>query len=69
MGSTDRDVLLILYWSTGGANWKKNDNWDTDADVSRWHGVKVNEQGRVVELQLGGNNLRGRLNDNNLKVP
>ncbi|CAM9643523.1 unnamed protein product [Scytosiphon promiscuus] len=56
----DRDKLLALYRSTDGANWDKNDNWDTDASVSRWHGVKVKQLG-VSALNLGENSLRGTL--------
>ncbi|CAN0185805.1 unnamed protein product, partial [Pylaiella littoralis] len=59
MASTDRDVLLVLHQSTGGARWKNKVNWGTDTPISQWCGVKVNDQGRVVEVFLGGNNLRG----------
>ena len=59
MTPTDRDVLLALYNATGGPNWKDTAYWDTDADLSEWYGVKANDQGRVVELSLCSNNLRG----------
>lgn len=59
MASTDRDALVALYRSTDGANWKINDNWDTDAELSTWHGVIVNDEGRVVTLTLCRNDLRG----------
>lgn len=61
MASTDRDLLLALYTATDGANWKDSTSWGTDADVSQWYGVGVNNQGRVVELALSYNNLRGIL--------
>lgn len=61
MAPTDRDVLVALYITTDGPNWKNKINWDTSADLSDWHGVKVNGQGRVVELNLLSNNLRGIL--------
>ena len=55
MAPTDRDVLLVLYWSTGGPDWHDgNTNWD-DAAFSEWYGVEVNGQGRVVKLDLDGN--------------
>ncbi|CAM9463368.1 unnamed protein product, partial [Ectocarpus sp. 4 AP-2014] len=57
--STDRDALVALFISTNGANWTCNDNWDTDAELGTWHGVDVNERGRVVKLKLGLHNLRG----------
>ena len=59
MASTDRDVLLVFYRSTDGPNWKNNANWGTDAALSDWYGVKANGEGRVLELSLGYNNLRG----------
>ena len=59
MASTDRDVLLVLYRSTDGPNWRNNTNWGTDAALSDWYGVTANDEGRVLELELFENNLRG----------
>lgn len=59
MASMDRAALVALFRATCGANWYRKDNWDTDADLSTWHGVKVSD-GRVVHLELGTNNLLGR---------
>ena len=59
MAPTDRDVLVALYNATDGPNWKQKTNWDTDAPLSDWYGVTANDQGRVVKLSLGGDNLRG----------
>lgn len=61
MSSTDRAALLALYRLTGGASWKRKNNWDTDGDLSQWDGVRVNDQGRVVSLRLDHNNLTGIL--------
>ncbi|CAN0252849.1 unnamed protein product, partial [Pylaiella littoralis] len=61
MASTDRDVLLVLHQSTIGASWDDKVNWGTGTPVSQWHGVKVNDQGRVVKLDLFNNNLRGTI--------
>lgn len=58
MAPTDRDILLALYRSTDGDNWMRNTNWGTEADLSDWFGVDV-DQGRVVKLSLGTNNLLG----------
>lgn len=56
----DRDVLVTLYEAMDGANWHFNDNWLTDAPLSQWHGVGVNDEGRVLWLHLGsGSNLSG----------
>ncbi|CAN0362368.1 unnamed protein product [Ectocarpus sp. 6 AP-2014] len=59
MSSTDREALIALFRSTGGAGWIRRDNWDTDAVLGTWDGVKVNDQGRVVVLSLMQNNLQG----------
>eukprot|EP00903_Cladosiphon_okamuranus_P010532 g9962.t1 len=63
MASADRDALEALFRSTGGDSWEQKFNWATDAELSTWHGVKVDEDNRVVELALGsivfGNNLQG----------
>ncbi|CAN0352184.1 unnamed protein product, partial [Ectocarpus sp. 6 AP-2014] len=36
MISTDREALVALFRSTGGAGWRRRDNWDTDADLATW---------------------------------
>lgn len=54
----DKVALLALYHSSGGSQWTKR--WDLNADVSTWHGVVLNSEGRVVELVLNTNNLRGK---------
>ncbi|CAM9791799.1 unnamed protein product [Ectocarpus sp. 8 AP-2014] len=59
MASTDREALIALFRSTGGAGWERRDNWDTDAVLATWDGVEVNDQGRVVGLDLSSNNLQG----------
>eukprot|EP00752_Nemacystus_decipiens_P017775 g15937.t1 len=59
MDSADRAALEALFRSTDGENWKLNSNWVTDAELSTWHGIKVGEDGRVLELSLRRNNLRG----------
>lgn len=59
MDSTDREILVALHRATRGANWKQDDNWDTDANLSSWYGVKVDDEGHVVKLSLKYNNLQG----------
>lgn len=55
----DRSILMELYSATNGSSWKINYGWDTDSSLSSWHGVTVNEAGRVVELELADNGLEG----------
>ena len=57
----DRAILETLYRSLGGPNWNRNHGWLTDAPLGDWHGVSVDEGGKVVELSLGSNNLSGRI--------
>lgn len=59
MASADRDVLEALYRSTGGESWRNKAYWATTADLSAWHGVKLDEDGRVLELDLLNKNLQG----------
>ncbi len=53
--------LWKLYESTNGPEWHHSDNWLTDAPLEAWHGVKVDDHGRVSVLNLAFNNLRGRI--------
>ena len=55
-----RGALAALYESTGGANWYHNDNWNTNAPLSEWYGVKM-ENGYVTAIDLSNNNLTGVL--------
>ena len=57
----DRDVLEILFESTGGRSWGYHDNWLTDAPLEEWAGVDTDASGHVEGLYLGGNGLRGEL--------
>ena len=45
--------------STGGPNWTRNDNWLSDVPISEWEQVTTDDNGRVTELELGGNLLSG----------
>lgn len=56
----DRECLLALYWSSGGPRWTRQQGWaEIASHLKDWHGVKTNEQGRVVQLDLSKNNLSG----------
>lgn len=58
--SSEQDSLALvsLYNTAGGANWVDNTNWTT-GDLSTWQGVTLNGEGRVLGLELSGNNLAG----------
>ena len=61
--ANERDALVALYHATGGPNWRRQDNWLTDAPLEEWHGVSVDKNGRVSGLELRSNGLRGELPD------
>ena len=57
----DREALVALFIATNGGDWTDNDNWLTDRPVGEWWGVATEEYGRVVELNLYGNQLSGEI--------
>lgn len=59
--SSERDALVALYQSTGGASWSERTNWlgepGTECD---WYGIDCDETGaNVTEVSLYANNLEG----------
>ena len=71
--SPDREALIAFYNATGGANWTEHTNWLTNAPVGQWYGVTTDGNGRVTELNLTSNQLKGEIppelaNLTNLKV-
>ena len=54
-------ALHALYNATDGANWTNSDKWLSDAPLSDWHGIKTDDDGRVTEIYLIGNNLSGEI--------
>jgi len=59
--TTDREALVALYRATDGDNWTNNRNWLENARLGTWHGVTTDRNGRVVELDLSENELRGTI--------
>ncbi|MYC99394.1 MAG: hypothetical protein F4X13_09020 [Gammaproteobacteria bacterium] len=57
----DRAILETLYRALDGPNWKRSTGWLTDEPLGSWRGVRVDGEGRVIELSLGSNNLSGRI--------
>ncbi|WP_419166681.1 Ig-like domain-containing protein [Candidatus Palauibacter sp.] len=56
-----RGALIALYESTDGPNWKQNEDWLSDAPLADWHGVSTDAEGRVTQLALVDNGLRGTI--------
>ncbi len=60
-GSTpDSLALVALFNATNGTNWATSTNW-LQGPLSTWHGVTVDRNGRVTELNLGSNQLAGSI--------
>lgn len=57
----DREALTAFYHATGGPNWEDDTNSLTDAPIGQWHGVRTDENGRVVDIQMYDNGLISRL--------
>ena len=58
---TDREALAVLYHSTDGFNWLRNENWLTDVPMDEWAGVTTDDDGRIIGLDLAANELDGQL--------
>ena len=56
MAWADRDALSSSFDRRGAL---RKYNWDSQLDLSQWHGIKVNGQGRAVGRTLRDNRLRG----------
>ena len=60
--TSDRAALVALYNGMDGPTWPNSDNWLTDAPLDEWFGVTTDgSTGRVIDLTLIGNNLKGQL--------
>ena len=56
-----RCFLIDFYEATGGPNWKRNDNWLTDASLDDWYGVRTNLDEVVTKIELSENDLQGEI--------
>ena len=43
------------------SGWRYRNNWMSDLPLSNWEGVTTDGEGRVIGLELLGNNLKGRI--------
>jgi hypothetical protein len=54
------DALIALFDATGGTTtWKTTTNWKSHKPLSEWHGIEMDETGRVVKADLSENGLSG----------
>ena len=61
VSNPERNALVQLYNATGGPFWTQATNWLDEGSVGDWFGVAANDEGRVIDLDLGRNGLRGAL--------
>ena len=62
--ATDREVLVAFYNAMDamdGDNWTNNTNWLRETPLGKWHGVHTNSNGRVFNVRLTDNQLRGEI--------
>ena len=57
----DVAALEVLYDAAGGPGWRTDTGWKGGPVLGRWHGVETDSLGRVIRLDLSGNELSGRL--------
>ena len=55
---TDREALVALYNATDGRGLA---TWLSDAPLSEWDGVKTDDDGRVIKLDLNYKDLSGEI--------
>lgn len=62
ISSIEREILTNIYVSANGKEWKNKTGWETnESDLSKWYGIKLDENKRVVEINLVDNNLSGKI--------
>ena len=57
--ASDREALMVLFESCGGAGWPDNEGWGSAEPLSSWPGVSLDSEGRVIHLMLYRNRLTG----------
>ena len=57
----ERVALITLYNAAGGPNWTNNTNWLSEDSLGTWHGITVDEDGRVTRIELANNQLSGTI--------
>jgi hypothetical protein len=53
-------ALLQLYLSCSGPEWHRAKNWSTSQPLHSWEGVKLHGDGKISDLALRSNNLKGQ---------
>ena len=48
----DSLALVKIYTIADGANWKESRKWDLEKPMTEWPGIKLNDDGRVIEVSI-----------------
>ena len=59
--AADRAVLVKFFDSADGPNWRRNHGWVSKQPMGEWYGVYTDGEGRVTQLDLRANRLRGQI--------
>ena len=57
----EREALIALFRQTNGLKWTNRKNWSTLTPLGEWFGVATDDSGRVTDLNLRDNNMKGLL--------
>ena len=57
----EREALMALHRSANGNGWRRQKGWNTGAQLDRWQGVSLHQDGRVRALDLTYNQLDGTI--------
>lgn len=55
----DRETLLAFYKAADGDHWVNHTNWGTEQPLDKWFGLWLDDDGRVKEISLPANGLKG----------
>lgn len=50
--ASDSLALAKIYAIADGANWKESRRWDFEKPISEWPGIKLDDDGRVIECSI-----------------
>jgi hypothetical protein len=53
----EREILIKLYDTCNGNNWKNNNNWNTFEPLNNWYGITTNNNGNIIKIDLNNNQL------------
>ncbi len=56
-----RKALSELYQTMNGEKWNNKENWCSDKPFNEWYGIGTTYEGRVHQLWLNNNNLKGKI--------